>query len=296
MNNKRFASLAFALILGAAALAAVPASAAPANPAPTLGQDRDDWNHAPREFNDLQRRGFQDGLEGARRDFGNHRRPDVNNREEYRYCRLPDGEREPYKAGFRRGYEVAARHLWDMPQAPPPPPQYAPPMPPPQQPRPNWEQWAMRGLESEAEIRGYREGAEAARQDAQYQRRPDPDNHEEYRNPRVAPGLVDEYRGGFMRGYEATASQLSGEPDWRGGDDGRSGPPSRYSEWQRRGFADGADGARKDYGNNRRPNPNNRDEYRSPNVPPQVVDAYREGFRRGYELTVTQLYGGGDRR
>ncbi len=31
---------------------------------------------------DIQRRGFQEGMEGARKDMDNHRRPNVNNRDE----------------------------------------------------------------------------------------------------------------------------------------------------------------------------------------------------------------------
>ena len=41
-------------------------------PAP-YAQDRDrdrDWDAPPREFNEVQRRGFHDGIEGARRDYG----------------------------------------------------------------------------------------------------------------------------------------------------------------------------------------------------------------------------------
>jgi hypothetical protein len=76
---------------------------------------------------------------------------------------------------------------------------------------------------------------------------------------------------------------------------GRDMDQGRGSEIQRRGFQDGMDGARKDYDNHRRPDPNNRDEYRRPNVPDQLQREYREAFRRGYQQAMTQLTGGHDR-
>jgi hypothetical protein len=152
----------------------------------------------------------------------------------------------------------------------------------------------MHGLENDAQRRGYREGVEEARQDVQFNRNQDPDDQPQFRNPPVPPPLVDEYREGFMRGYEVGVSQLRGEGSWEGrGDPGQWTPPDRFTEWQRRGFRDGVDGARKDFGNHRRPNVSNREEYRDPNVPPQVRHEYREGFRRGYEMAANRLWGGG---
>ena len=238
----------------------------------------------PGEFNEIQRRGFHDGVEGARRDFGNHRNPDVNNREEYRNPDMPRDAREVYRAAFRRGYEMAASHLWAA--APPPPP----PPPPPTQ---DWDRWGTRGLQSDAERQGYREGMEEARKDFQFQRRADPDDHEEYRNPHVPPGLADEYREGFMRGYEVAISQLRGEGTWEGrGDPDQWAPPDRFNEIQRRGFHDGVEGAHRDFGNHRRPNVANREEYREPRIDREYWHDYREGFRRGYEMAASRLWGG----
>ena len=78
------------------------------------GQDRDrdrDWDTPPQEFRDIQRQGFHDGIEGARKDYDNHRRPDVNNRDEYRHPHVPDSAKADYREGFRRGYETAMDHL-----------------------------------------------------------------------------------------------------------------------------------------------------------------------------------------
>jgi hypothetical protein len=283
MIFKRSSLPLVALFLGALPWAAPQAAAALAQPA-AYAQDRP-WDVPPGEFNDIQRRGFHDGVEGARRDYNNHRNPDVNNRDEYRSPDLPPDLREPYRAAFRRGYETAASHLWG---APPPPP-----VPQPEPNRPAWEGWGMRGLQSDAERDGFHEGQEEARKDFEFHRRADPDDHEEFRNPRVPPPLVDEYREGFMRGYEVAMSQLSGEQAWQPrGDPDQWAPPERFSEMQRRGFHDGIAGAHHDFDNHRRPNVANRDEYRTPHVPEPYWQEYREGFRRGYEMAASQLWGG----
>jgi hypothetical protein len=49
------------------------------------------------------------------------------------------------------------------------------------------------------------------------------------------------------------------------------------------------DGARKDMGNHRRPDPSNRDEYRHPNVPYELQGQYRDAFRRGYRQAMSQM-------
>lgn len=278
MILNRIAVPVIALMLSAVA----PAMAAP--PAQGYGQ-QPGWDAPPREFNEIQQRGFHDGIEGARKDYGNNRNPDVNNRDEYRHPDLPPELREPYRQAFRRGYQVAASHLWNA--APPPPPPVQPP------PQPNWDNWAMRGLSSDAQRRGYHEGAQEAEQDFQFHRPADPDDHEEYRNPHAPPQVVDEYREGFMRGYTSTMSRLSGDSSWQNnGDPGQWAPPRAFTDIERRGFHEGIDGAQKDFGNHRRPNPANRDEYRQPRMPEQFWPEYREGFRRGYEMMAARLWGG----
>jgi hypothetical protein len=61
----------------------------------------------------LEQRGFQDGTVGADRDFQNHRRPDVNNRDEYRdpHFNSEWAQRE-YREGFRRGYYQRVREIY----------------------------------------------------------------------------------------------------------------------------------------------------------------------------------------
>jgi hypothetical protein len=69
------------------------------------------WDAPPTEFDAFHRQGFQDGIEGARKDYDNHRQPNVNNRDEYRHPHVPSDQREAYRDGFRRGYRAAMDHL-----------------------------------------------------------------------------------------------------------------------------------------------------------------------------------------
>ncbi len=80
-------------------------------PPPPPGAYQGGWDAPPPEFQDAARRGFHDGIEGARKDFDNHRRPDVNNRDEYRHPHIERALRHDYREGFRRGYEVGVQHL-----------------------------------------------------------------------------------------------------------------------------------------------------------------------------------------
>ena len=168
---------------------------------PGYGQERGDWDAPPREWNEIQQRGFHDGAEGARKDYDNHRRPDVNNRDEYRHPNVPRDMWGDYREGFRHGYDVAMSHLM------------------------GGADWRMRAPE---------------------------------------------------RPWDA--------------------PAAEWNEIERRGFQDGIEGAHRDFDNHRRPDVNNRDEYRNPHLPGEQAEAYREGFRRGYERAVEHLWGESDRR
>ena len=199
MNLKRIVIPALVLGMGAFGPSLAKLSASPVgSPAAAYGQDP--WEMPPQELNDLQRQGFHDGIEGARKDFENHRQPNVNNRDEYRHPNLPPEQRHAYREGFRRGYSVGVSHLMGGPGPGGPPPEMRP-------------------------------------------------------------------RG-----------------DW-------NTPPGEFGEVQQRGFRDGIDGAQKDFGNHRQPDVNNRDEYRYPDLPPGLQEAYREGFRRGYDRAMAHLMG-----
>src|SRR6201986_45214 len=60
---------------------------------------------------EISRPGFLDGIEGARRDFQNHRPPNVNNRDEYRHPPVGGGARHAYRASFRQGYQVGVQRI-----------------------------------------------------------------------------------------------------------------------------------------------------------------------------------------
>lgn len=85
----------------------------PQGPPPPPGYGQGGWDAPPREFRDAMQRGFRDGVEGARKDFENHRRPDPNNRDEFRNPKfIPRPDRRDYREGFRRGYAVAVQHMY----------------------------------------------------------------------------------------------------------------------------------------------------------------------------------------
>ncbi len=116
MKSKCFAASALALALGTgpglARAQAYGGQQAPPPPGYEQGAyPQGQWDAPPQEFRDAERRGFHDGIEGARRDVDNRRQPNVNNREEYRHPRVDRSMRREYREGFRRGYDTAVRHM-----------------------------------------------------------------------------------------------------------------------------------------------------------------------------------------
>ncbi len=114
MNSKKMAVSALALALAGSAAVASAQYYGPQGPPPQRYYDQTPgWDAVPREFREAQQRGFRDGIQGARRDFENHRRPDVNNRDEYRNPKfIRPEDRRDYREGFRRGYYVAVQHMY----------------------------------------------------------------------------------------------------------------------------------------------------------------------------------------
>ena len=80
-------------------------------------------------------------------------------------------------------------------------------------------------------------------------------------------------------------------PGYQEGGGGWDAPPPEFREFQRQGFHDGVEGARKDMENHRSPNVENRDEFRHPHVPHDMRHDYREGFRRGYNMAIRHMMG-----
>ncbi len=205
MNLNRITVPAILLFLGITAVVTPCAKGLTQGPPPPgygqggYGQDRGGWDAPPGELNEVQRRGFHDGIDGARRDFDNHRQPDVNNRDEYRYPNIDPGLREAYREGFRRGYQVAMSHLMGGPGGPMRPPEIRW-----DAPLPEW---------NDFQRRGFHDGMDGARKDYENHRRPDVNNRDEYRHPNVPRGTRRAYREGFQRGYERAMSHLMGDRD-----------------------------------------------------------------------------------
>ena len=110
MKTRALAAIAIALMMGLGGEAMM---AQYYGPSPQRYAQGPAWDQAPREFRAAEQRGFHDGIEGAKKDFENHRQPNVMNRDEYRnphFISPPD--RQDYRMGFQRGYEVAVRHMY----------------------------------------------------------------------------------------------------------------------------------------------------------------------------------------
>jgi hypothetical protein len=110
MKMKRFAAFLLALSLASAGISAAHAFQGP--PPPGYGPPpplQPGWDTPPGSYrSDIERRAYQEGIRGARKDRENNRRPDVNNRDEYmRKTAFPVPPRMigSYRRAFRAGYE-----------------------------------------------------------------------------------------------------------------------------------------------------------------------------------------------
>jgi hypothetical protein len=113
MNTFHRLATSSTLLLLLSSPALMHAQYAPQQAPPAGYGEHGGWDNAPSEFNDAQRRGFQDGMVGARKDYENHRQPNVNNRDEYRHPNVAHELRHDYRAGFQRGYDVGVRHMME---------------------------------------------------------------------------------------------------------------------------------------------------------------------------------------
>jgi hypothetical protein len=108
--KKVLSCLSIATFAAATAVGVPVTRASAATPLAAYGQD-EPWAVPPGELQGVEREGFHDGIEGARKDAQNHRPPNVNNREEYRHPHYAGADRAAYRRGFRRGYQVGVDHL-----------------------------------------------------------------------------------------------------------------------------------------------------------------------------------------
>lgn len=81
----------------------------PPGPPPQYGNRG--WDAPPQELRQFQHQGFLDGIQGAERDFQNHRIWNVRNRDEFRHPPVPRNMRQDYRDGFQRGYYSAIQHF-----------------------------------------------------------------------------------------------------------------------------------------------------------------------------------------
>lgn len=199
---KRIVSCVSIVTFGAAmVLCLPPAQAASAgSPSPAAAQEygQDSWAVPPSAYQGAERRGFHDGIEGARKDAKNNRPPNVNNRDEYEHPPVSQEESSAYREGFRRGYQVGVDHLMHpgaMSAAP--------------ADAYGQESWANPPAGwQEAQRKGFHDGVEGARQDAKNGRAPNVNNRDEFRKPDVPHREWRAYRQGFREGYQTGIEHL----------------------------------------------------------------------------------------
>lgn len=195
-----FSSCAAFLLLSAPRVVASPAPLSSG-----FAQDRDDWARPDNAWNEVQRRGFHEGIEAARDDVANRRRPDADDRSEYRHPRVPGRFRDAYRESFMRGYNVAMSHMAGQS------PSYGPP--PGVVGRGGWDSFPD-GYD-DVRRNGFRHGLDSARDDYENHRNPDVNRHDTFRHPDVPRDQKRPFQEGFRRGYRVAWDHLMGGYDRR---------------------------------------------------------------------------------
>ncbi len=191
------------LSLCAALMLSTGAAVAQRGYGPGQYQGQGGWDAPPGDFHsDAQRQGFRDGIQAARHDFEAHRQLNVDAHPELRHPPVDYRLRDDYRDGFHRGYDVAVHHLMEQPR-PGPGAGYAPPPPT------AWDQPPAE-FRSDIQRQGFHAGVEAARHDFEAHRRPDFNDHEEFRHPPVPPPAQGDFRESFRRGYTVAVEHMSG--------------------------------------------------------------------------------------
>lgn len=108
---KKMLSCVSIAAVAAVTLITAPAARAARSAPPSGFYAQEPWAEPPGELQGVEREGFHDGIEGARKDAENHRPPNVGNRDEYRHPHYRGEDRRAYRRGFRRGYQVGVEHL-----------------------------------------------------------------------------------------------------------------------------------------------------------------------------------------
>ena len=151
--------------------------------------------------------------------------------------------------------------------------------------------------------RAFHDGIEGARADFANHVQSGPEQHDEFRHPKVPFLARDTYREAYKRGYFTAVKHMQ---EHREGDRPQGGyqpqpggyqqqggwdaPPSEYGDdLQRHAFHDGIEAARADVSNRVQPNPEGHEEFRHPQVPFPARDSYREAYKRGYFMAVRHM-------
>ncbi len=151
--------------------------------------------------------------------------------------------------------------------------------------------------------RAFHDGIEGARADFANHVQPAPEQHDEFRHPKVPFLARDTYREAYKRGYFTAVKHMQEhregdrdqDRDRQGGyqpqqQGGWDAPPSEYSDdVQRHAFHDGIEAARADLANRVQPNPEQHEEFRHPHVDYGARDSYREAYKRGYFMAVRHM-------
>ena len=136
--------------------------------------------------------------------------------------------------------------------------------------------------------RGFQDGINSGRADANQGKRPDVDNHPYYRNSNNQA-----YREGFAQGYREAYGQDRGRDGYHGDNGYRNGYPNgpyntaNNNPNYQRGVQDGINSGRADANQGKRFDVNSHPYYTNSNNQP-----YREGFMQGYREAYEQARGG----
>jgi hypothetical protein len=82
------------------------------SPVAAFAQERP-WDSPPDEYRDVQRQGFHDGMEAARRDWERRSHKDADDHERYRHPPVDREFARDYRDAFREGYSRAMHHMRD---------------------------------------------------------------------------------------------------------------------------------------------------------------------------------------
>jgi hypothetical protein len=114
MKMRWFSIAALTVSLAASASMMTAKAHAEALPAaqPADSQERP-WDQPPDEYRDVQRQGFHDGVDAARKDWDLHAHKDADDHERFRHPPVDRQFDHDYRDAFKHGYSEAMHHMKD---------------------------------------------------------------------------------------------------------------------------------------------------------------------------------------